>query len=640
MVTTRDGSPESSSPYPTPPVQSRRNVLDADGYRIDAHAVVIGINNYQDPQIPALRYAVADAQSMYDVLTDPQIGRFRPTNVKLMLDGQATYKRIKSEIGTMLPRRTDADSTVCIYFAGHGAPYIDAKTTSRDGMEKYLIPYDADADDLRASGLSMETIQDYFGYITSRQLIFFLDCCYSGGAQNGRSFDLPGIATRATLNDDFLESLASDARFVVTACGMNEVSLETTEIGHGLFSYFLVEGLKGAADIDRDGLVTMDELYAYLYENVERESQKLGGRMRPMRRGSASGDVYLTQYETAEQRRADAAHLEATAALEADDPVTARQLWQECVTLVPSHASARDGLAKIAERLESERARDQELLSGRQRVLEGLRRSRVLQVEDYAQALELLDSDPAALSPHLYELYTFATALADKRITTAQYLKSVQYARRNATPSQMAMPQPPMVRAMAEERKAERERTVQSVPSTVPPSPTAPSGGAVAAPSPQIREENTSKSSTQPVLRLAPTPSEERSSDSVTVITAIEAAPSWKRRGVALFVQAVVLGLAYEPYQFGKGLMMLWLAAAVAFALVVGWTAPRGSALRSGILAGVGVFAGTMRYAFTYWGNLLDLEEVFRLVPIVIAVAVLAFIGSLVRRWTTRRSGA
>ena len=166
MAESRDAFPVSGA-RATIPIPAA-SVLDESGFRVDAHAVVIGINDYQDPRIPTLRYAHADAQAMYDVLTDPTVGRFKPENVTLLLDDQASYKRIKSEIGTRLPKRTDENSTVCVYFAGHGAPYVDVRNTSRDGMEKYLIPYDADADDLRASGLSMEALQDYFGYITSR----------------------------------------------------------------------------------------------------------------------------------------------------------------------------------------------------------------------------------------------------------------------------------------------------------------------------------------------------------------------------------------------------------------------------------------------------------------------------------------
>src|SRR6185312_14508477 len=95
--------------------------------RNDAHAVVIGINQYNDPGIPQLQFARADAEAMHSVLVDPAVGRFRPENVVLLVDENATERRIRSEIGTRLPRRAGPDDAVFVYFAGHGAPVIDQK---------------------------------------------------------------------------------------------------------------------------------------------------------------------------------------------------------------------------------------------------------------------------------------------------------------------------------------------------------------------------------------------------------------------------------------------------------------------------------------------------------------------------------
>ena len=213
------------------------------GFRDDAHAVVIGINQYQDPRIPNLRYAAADALAFHAVLTDPALGRFRPENVTLLLDAHATERRIRSAIGTELPRRASADHTVCVFFAGHGAPVINARTGSRDGLEKYLLPHDALADDLRSSAIAMDDIHKFFEWIDTSQVIFFIDSCYSGVA-GGRTFGPTDYAMRASLTDEFLDVLAGEGRLVVTACAMNEVALETAEIGHGLFTHYLIEGTR------------------------------------------------------------------------------------------------------------------------------------------------------------------------------------------------------------------------------------------------------------------------------------------------------------------------------------------------------------------------------------------------------------
>ena len=66
-------------------------------------------------------------------------------------------------------RRAARDSTVFIYYAGHGAPVIDRQSKSVDGLEKYLVPHDAVADDLRASGIAMDAVQQYFSRLDGRR---------------------------------------------------------------------------------------------------------------------------------------------------------------------------------------------------------------------------------------------------------------------------------------------------------------------------------------------------------------------------------------------------------------------------------------------------------------------------------------
>jgi len=280
----------------SPKEPQRRDLVDAAGYRTDAHAVIIGINSYADSSVPDLAYARADAEALHAVLTDPTVGRFKPENVQMLLDEEATNKEIRSAIGTDLPKRVAPDDTVVLFFAGHGAPVIDASGGSADGIEKYLVPHDGEAQDLRATGVWMGDVERFFGWLSASQVLFFLDACYSGTA-GGRSFKNPRYNMRASsLSDEFLSRLGTDGRMVVTACAANEVSLETPKVGQGLFTYHLVEGLKGAADTDGDGLVTLDELYAYLSKRVERDARQLGGSMNPVRSGAVQGTVYLTQY--------------------------------------------------------------------------------------------------------------------------------------------------------------------------------------------------------------------------------------------------------------------------------------------------------------------------------------------------------
>src|SRR5688572_12667243 len=107
-------------PPPRPEQQARASEASQDTdttHRAGAHAVIVGIDCYSDSQIRQLRYARADAEAIHAVLTDPEVGRFDPANVTLLLDESATQRAIRSAIGTSLRARASPDDTVVLYFA-------------------------------------------------------------------------------------------------------------------------------------------------------------------------------------------------------------------------------------------------------------------------------------------------------------------------------------------------------------------------------------------------------------------------------------------------------------------------------------------------------------------------------------------
>jgi uncharacterized caspase-like protein len=140
----------------------------------------------------------------------------------------------------------------------------------------------------------MDDIQTIFGRIEAERVVVFLDTCYSGAA-GGRTF--AARKTRAgQLDDGFLERLArAKGRAIITAARPAEVSLELPELGHGLFTYYLVQGLRGAADLDRDGIVSLQELYAYLEQEVTRRSRAAGGNQHPVMKGELEGVLPLVR---------------------------------------------------------------------------------------------------------------------------------------------------------------------------------------------------------------------------------------------------------------------------------------------------------------------------------------------------------
>jgi uncharacterized caspase-like protein len=258
-------------------------------------AVVIGVGTYTNAAIPRLRYATKDAEAMYRFLTTK--GGYPRDNVLLLTDTaeqKPTLQNIRRALGEFLYRKPGRNDTVLIYYAGHGAPEVDAAGHEADGLAKYLIPTDAEPESLYSTALPMDEIQRIFARIPAERIVMLLDTCYSGTA-GGRTFMRQQIRA-GSINDQFLERLTrSKGRVIITASGANEVALESAELGHGIFTYFLLQGLGGQADRNGDGVVTVSELYEYVEEQVDRKARAVGGRQRPLMKGEVEGTLPLTR---------------------------------------------------------------------------------------------------------------------------------------------------------------------------------------------------------------------------------------------------------------------------------------------------------------------------------------------------------
>jgi hypothetical protein len=247
-------------------------------------AVVIGINQY--PHARKLKYAVNDAQAFNNYLKD-NIG-VPDSHIFLLTDQNATKENIQRLLGTQLKRRAAREDTVIIFYAGHGAVETDPANPDGDGFEKYLLPYDAELNDLYTTSISMDEIRKIFQRILADRLIFIADTCYSG-ASGGRT--MLAAKTRANLSDKFFERIAKGkGRVIISSCSANEISKEDDSLQHGIFSYFLLQGLKGKADHDADGIITVSELFSYLSRQVPKASDQ---DQHPVRKGETEGELVI-----------------------------------------------------------------------------------------------------------------------------------------------------------------------------------------------------------------------------------------------------------------------------------------------------------------------------------------------------------
>ncbi len=226
------------------------------------YALIVGVANYGN--LPAkfqLHYPERDAEAMYSILISPEGGNFPAENVHKLIGAGATLAALKRELEVWLPSVAKESDRVVIYFAGHGFVF---------GGKPYLAPADFSADNVAGTGYPMETLGQVIGSkIKAKWKVLLTDSCHSGAITPEDNQQI----NRSLL--DLTRSL-----FSLTASRDREQSFESPDWGggHGIFTYYLVRGLEGAADESRDGIVTADELAEYVRRNVR---EATGGRQNP-----------------------------------------------------------------------------------------------------------------------------------------------------------------------------------------------------------------------------------------------------------------------------------------------------------------------------------------------------------------------
>jgi tetratricopeptide (TPR) repeat protein len=220
-------------------------------------ALLVGISKYSKPEL-ALQFADADASVFGSLLESPLGGSVSTDNVMLLTDEKATTAAVRNGFQDFLKRRAGKNDTVMILIAGHGTVEVPGSKGA------YILTYDSDPQDLKSTALGMDELQSLFEEQLSRvgRVLLFVDVCKAGTIGTIHN-------TTVASNVQQLGDIQGDL-FGLLASRPREVSLEGPEFGggHGVFSYFVVKGLQGAADANHDGIVDADELIKYVSEQV------------------------------------------------------------------------------------------------------------------------------------------------------------------------------------------------------------------------------------------------------------------------------------------------------------------------------------------------------------------------------------
>jgi uncharacterized caspase-like protein len=202
-----------------------------------------------------------DAKSIYEFLQQPAAGSFARENMLLLSNEDATLASIRNALTDFVARASTND-LLLIFFAGHGAPDQLAP------QNLYVIAHDTNVENMPKTALAMPDLLRYVEQnIKSKRVVLIMDACHSAGLSIDETRDLPN-----NLANQYLEKLLyqEEGRAIITSSDVNEKSLESKKWGngHGVFTYYVLEGLKGRADSNQDRLVSVGELFRYVRQNV------------------------------------------------------------------------------------------------------------------------------------------------------------------------------------------------------------------------------------------------------------------------------------------------------------------------------------------------------------------------------------
>ena len=227
------------------------NATDINPTGMKVWAVVIGVADYT--AMPKLNFTDDDAQSVAEFLRSPEGGALPPEQLKLLINQEATYANIVNTISETFNKAKEND-LIILYFSGHG-------------LQGYFLPIDYDGkNNMLHHGIINSLLLDS----PAKYKLCIADACHSGSLLAMARTRSAADQTVRKYYNSFKDVRAGVA--LLMSSKTEEYSLESNGLKQGLFSHFLIRGLKGEGDADSNHIVTIKELHDYVQKNVTEAS--------------------------------------------------------------------------------------------------------------------------------------------------------------------------------------------------------------------------------------------------------------------------------------------------------------------------------------------------------------------------------
>jgi len=247
-------------------------------------AIIIGIEKYANLKNLDAKYANRDAQAFRTYATRA-LG-IKPSNIKVLIDDKANRGNTLEAFKIWLPKKAGkGGKDIHIFFAGHGL-------ASENGKDLYILPQDGNAKLLDDTAITRVELISLINKVNPKSVTMFFDTCYSGQTRDERMLVASLLRPIQIISE---EQDTPDNFTIFSASDYDQVSGGIEEAKHGMFSYYLMKGLEGKADDNKDKKITNGELITYLKDNVSEEAFTQNREQDPMLAGDP--DKILISYQ-------------------------------------------------------------------------------------------------------------------------------------------------------------------------------------------------------------------------------------------------------------------------------------------------------------------------------------------------------
>lgn len=244
----------------------------------DVWVATIAVNDYPNlPPNKQLRFCRNDEEMFVSRLREgnrislPHLCRFRTGGPSELLP---TKQNIERELPEFLSE-TRADDVVIMFVTLHGARIPRNSTEYMTA----LLPQDADPKNLANTTISLDWLRDLLCHqVKAKRIMLIMDSCHSGGIRPDGESATDTVLTTSTRDiqvtfEQALKPSSDRSIYVLTSCDTHELSLESPDTSHGMFTHWLICGMDGAADLNEDAIVSMDELFGFVCDMVPRSAE-------------------------------------------------------------------------------------------------------------------------------------------------------------------------------------------------------------------------------------------------------------------------------------------------------------------------------------------------------------------------------